>query len=198
MENLIIMRVGEFHGNFKRAVVDRMKAGSDKIPKWAINSKTMAGGGSAHALETLERYLKEYKKLYILFRPNKREKYSGNLYGLAEITGFSFRVLGPLIAVSDTNEELGCYDQNAYGDDKWDIEFEIKKFWNLEKLNSPIYDYHVMESKAKLHVCSVHLLTRSDKDHKDTGKPFFKDLNDHLNPHIQYIIKNFRPDYVKK
>lgn len=108
-QNHWLLRVGDGE-NFKN---------SSKFNIWGIKKKWMS-------------YMKDIKKGDILwFVVNKKTSGKNGLaIGCAVFNCFKEREIGPLIQISQTDEELGWK-----GDGEWEVEIHYKELYNIETCN---------------------------------------------------------------
>jgi hypothetical protein len=99
-----LLRIGDGE-HFKR---------STKFNLWGIESSN----------KTNNKFIKEAQKGDLLWFVRSK----GMLLGMATYVGQGPRVLGPIVNLSMTNEELGWTDKEG----KWDIEVHYKDLYDLE------------------------------------------------------------------
>ena len=87
---------------------------------WGVNSKHNCTQG----------FLRDLKKRDILWFVLGKD--SGRVIGCAEYVETKERILGPLISLTETNEELGW--TKSTGD--WDTEIHYTKFYNITSCNT--------------------------------------------------------------
>ena len=109
MRNHWLLRIGNGE-NFKN---------SSKYNIWGINSKSS------------KNFLSLVKEDDILWFV--KNKSNGRIFAMAQFKSYNKRVLGPLINMSMTNEELGWNDPTT----NWivDIEIHYNNLYNLDKCN---------------------------------------------------------------
>jgi hypothetical protein len=144
MPNHFILRIGDG---------EHFNASSSKCI-WGINSKTTLG-------KWFKSIAKEDDILWFV-----KSKSKGQIVAVATLTCLKERVIGPLIALTLTNEELGWNKQEGV----WDTEVHYKDLYNLTdcdlfseiKCPSTIRLYDSMKCKVNL-PCEYASIVRYSK-----------------------------------
>ena len=92
---------------------------SSKYKIWGINSKNKC-------CKSLMKKVKPHDILWFI-----KSGSGGLIYSVAEFVSLNKRIIGPLVTISKTNEELGWTDF----DGSWDIEIHYKDVLFISKVN---------------------------------------------------------------
>jgi hypothetical protein len=178
-ETLFIMRVGDYDGNFKLSVRDRIETTDilhNKLPIWGYNKSKCKN------IDLLIREKVRQGSCYVFFLP----KGSIGICGLAKLCQVSDRNIGPLIALDETDEEIGWTTQN---NNEWDVEIRLDRYWDLTKiLNNSILDLQTIRKLQILSPASLHKLSETS----------MQTLYKYLCHHCSYIINNIQPSYKNR
>lgn len=90
------------------------------------SSKDKIWGIDSNNKSNTSKFMKEVKKGDILWFVQGKNK--GKLLGMATYVGHGKRVLGPILNLSKTNEELGWTKQEG----NWDIEIHYQNLYDIE------------------------------------------------------------------
>tara|TARA_Y100001970_G_C14192643_1_gene836264 strand:- start:767 stop:1297 length:531 start_codon:yes stop_codon:yes gene_type:complete len=121
-------RIGEFtknshfHKTFHTPIVKK----EYQNIRWAINE----GSISKKIVASINRDIKNGIKIYVVLFPNKPNNYP---YAICELNLIKERILGPLIAIDETNSERGWINGTSSGNDDFKYDFKFSKIYLLNK-----------------------------------------------------------------
>lgn len=128
MEKYYACRVGEFTENshFNKTFHIPIIKEEYKNIRWGINEASI----SKKKVDSINRDIKNGIKVYTILFPNKPYDYA---YAICELNMIKERVLGPLIAIDETNSEREWINATRYGNDDFKYDFIYSKIYLLNE-----------------------------------------------------------------
>ena len=136
----LVNRVGKLDesGNFYNTFVKPLNENNlDKV-RWGVNKKSI---GKKQIID-IKKDLQNEIPTYLMVIPSAPDNCP---YAICKLKDITERNLGPLIAIDDTNEEIGWNKETKYNNSGFEIEFKFSKIY--KHFNKKIFENIKLEGQ---------------------------------------------------